>query len=120
MIGMADSFLSSLLSFIIKFFMWVLSFIASLVIYPIQAIIVTAFPGIGWALSEIMTFLTNSLFPMIGFIRTVFLGVTCCPPELWDALIGILIFRLAVAPSLRFIITVVNIWRFKNGNIKIG
>lgn len=112
-------FLGSVFSFIIKLVFWLLGIIASIVIYPLQALIVTAFPSLGWALTEILNYCVNDLFPMISFIKDVFLGITCCPPALWNALIGLLAFRVAAVPAVRFILTAINIWKIKSGNINL-
>ena len=97
--------------------MWLVGFIANILIYPVQALVVTAFPSIGWVFTEITTFCTEKLFPMISFIRDIFLGITCCPTSLWDIFIGILIFRLGVVPVIRTVKVVINVWKIKNGNV---
>ena len=119
MLGILNNFLSSLLGFIIQLFFWLLGIIASLIIYPIQALLVTAFPELGEFLSTALTYLTNNVFPMISFVKDVILGITCLPSSLWNALIGILVFRVACVPAVRFIKVVINLCRVRAGNIDL-
>jgi len=119
MFGAIDNFLSSILGFVIQLFLWLLGVIASLIVYPIQALLVTAFPSLGAFLSTVSGYFTNELFPMISFIKEIFLGITCFPRSLWNIIIGILIFRIGVVPSIRFIKTVLNIIKIKNGDVNL-
>lgn len=116
--GVIDNFLSSILGFIIQLFFWLLGLIASLILYPIQALLVTAFPELGEFLATALLYLTDSVFPMIGFIKDVVLGTTCLPVTLWNLLIGIFVFRVGVVPAIRFIKLVINLWKIKSGNIE--
>lgn len=113
-------FLNSLLSFIIKLVFWFMGILASILIYPIQALLVTAFPTIGEALSNVLTWSHNSLFPMISFVKEVVIGILCIPRPLFTALIGILAFRVGIVPTIRFIKSAINLWNIAKGNIKIN
>lgn len=112
---MVANFLNGILSFIIKFFIWLITLIASLVIYPIQALLVTAFPTLGEYLVTLLNWFTGSVFPYISFIKQVFLEITCLPQPIFTAIVGIFIFRYTVAPALRGIYMLVNTYFLARG-----
>lgn len=111
-----SGFLNGILSFIIKFFFWIIGLIASLVIYPIQAVLVTAFPSLGQYLVDILNFFHSSIFPMISFCRECFLSVTCLPRPLFTATIGIFVFRYTIIPVIRSIVAFVNVYYVARGS----
>lgn len=107
--------LEAIFNFVLNVFFWLVGLIGSIVIYPIQAIIVTLVPSIGNFLSTFLNFMRESLFPMISFAKELFLEITCCPSALFTILITTLFARWAIAPAIRSILLIVNIWKIKSG-----
>lgn len=116
---MIDNFFTSLFGSIIEIFFWLLGIIVSLFVYPIQLIIVTAFPDVGNYLTTVVDYFTDDVFPMISFVKEVVLGITCIPHALWDLIIGILLFKVGVVPLIVTIKTAMNAWRIKNANYDV-
>lgn len=109
--------LDMIFNFVIDLFFWIIGLIGSIVIYPIQALIVTIFPGIGNFLNDILTFLGEQVAPMISFIKELILEISCLPRELYTILIGFAFTRFLIAPGIRAIKMMVNIWKIKNGGV---
>lgn len=116
---MVNNFLTGLLYAIVNIVLKLLGWIAGIILYPIQVIVVSLFPGLGQALAGVLTYCNNDLFPTIAFIREVFLGVTQLPSSLYLLFIGIFISKFALIPSIVAIKQIVNVWRLKSGNINI-
>ena len=104
-----------LLNFLIDAFFWIVGLIGSIVIYPIQLIIVAIFPDIGTYLNQILNFIGEQVAPMITFVKETILGVTCLPNEVYLLFITFIFARFAIAPTIRTIKFVVNMWKFKSG-----
>lgn len=107
--------LEGLFNLVIQIFMWLVGLIGSIIIYPIQALLVTIFPNLGQAVTVINNFFSQYLFPVIGFVKELFLELSCCPRWLWSIFITFIFARWAIAPTIRAIKLVINIWKIKSG-----
>lgn len=107
--------LESIFNFILEAFFWLIGVIGSIVIYPIQAIIVTLVPAIGDYLSIFLNFFNTQVFPMLSFSKEVFIQISCCPRPLFTILITTIFARWAIAPAIRGILLIMNIWKIKSG-----
>lgn len=107
--------LQAIFNFILEVFFWLVGVIGSIVIYPIQALIVTIVPSIGDYLSIFLNFFNTQVFPMLSFTKELFLQLTCCPRPLFTILITTIFARWALAPAIRSILLIVNIWKIKSG-----
>lgn len=109
--------LSALFNFAIRIFFWLMGVIGSLIIYPIQAVIVTLIPSLGQALVTTLNFFNINIFPTISFIKNVIINVTYIPETIWTMFIGFLVARWLVAPTIRTLKFIYNIWRVWKGTI---
>lgn len=107
--------IEAIFNFVLNVFFWLVGLIGSIVIYPIQALIVTLVPSIGDFLSIFLGFMRESLFPMISFAKELFLEISCCPRPLFAILITTIFARWAIAPAIRSILLIINIWKIKSG-----
>ena len=79
--------IEALFNFILDLFFWLVGVIGSIVIYPVQALLVTIFPELGDFISVVLGFFNNQLFPMVSFVKDLFLDLTCCPRALFSIFI---------------------------------
>lgn len=107
--------IEALFSSLMGFFFWLISLIGSIVIYPIQLILVSVFPALGDYISGILTFLNNQFFPYLSFAKELFLDLTCLPRPLFSILVTFIIARWTIAPAIRSIKLILNIWKIKGG-----
>lgn len=105
----------TLLNFVLDLFFWLVGLIGSIVIYPIQLLLVTLFPNIGNFLNDTLSFFNNYVADMISFVKELVLEISCLPRELYLLLIIFIFARFAIAPAIRSIKLIVNIWKFKSG-----
>lgn len=107
--------LEALFDFIVNAFFWLVGIIGSIVIYPVQALLVSIFPGIGDFIVNVLGFFNTYLFPMLSFVKELFLDLSCCPRGLFSIFITFVLARWAIAPAIRSIKLIVNIWKLKSG-----
>lgn len=55
------------------------------------------------------------VFPMISFVKEFFLDLTCLPRPLFSILITFMLARWAIAPAVRSVKLIINIWKLKSG-----
>lgn len=109
--------LEAIFSGLINMFFWIIGIIGSIVIYPIQAIIVTIFPSLGEFITITLNFFNQQIFPLVSFVKDAFLYITGLPNELWLIFVGFVISRYAIAPGIRAIKFLINIWKVYKGTI---
>lgn len=109
--------LEALFDFIINLFFWLVGIIGSIVIYPVQAILVTIIPGIGDFTGTVLGFFNTYLWPMVSFVKELFLDLSCCPRGLFSIFITFILARWAIAPAIRSIKLIINIWKLKSGGV---
>lgn len=107
--------LEALFNFIIEIFFWLVGVVGSLIIYPVQALIVTIFPGLGDFIGTTLGFFNTYLFPMLSFVKELFLDLSCLPRPLFSIFITFILARWALAPAIRSIKLILNIWKLKSG-----
>lgn len=107
--------LESLFNFILKIFFWLIGLIGSIVIYPVQALLVTVVPSLGEYLQSFLNWTATDVFPMLSFVKELFLQISCCPRPLFLLLINTLFARWLLAPAIRSIMLIINIWKIKSG-----
>lgn len=107
--------IEAIFNFILNLFFWLIGLIGSLIIYPIQAILVTLVPSLGDYLSIFLSFFNESVFPMISFAKELFLEISCCPRPLFTLLITTIFARWLIAPAIRSIMLIINLWKLKSG-----
>lgn len=73
----------TLLNFVLDLFFWLVGLIGSIVIYPIQLLLVTLFPNIGNFLNDTLSFFNNYVADMISFVKELVLEISCLPRELY-------------------------------------
>lgn len=112
--------LTSLFNFIIKIFFWICGLLGSIIIYPIQLLIVTIFPSIGELISTTLTFFNNQFFPFLSFAKEMFLDLTCLPRPIFSILLTFLLTKWAIAPAIRSLIFVINMYRLMRGGMTIS
>lgn len=108
--------LDAIFTFAIDLFFWVIKIIGTVVLYPIQAIIVTVFPSLGDGLVYLMSFFNNYFFPTLTIAKEMLLDISCLPRPIWLLFINFLFARWAIAPAIRSIKMLVNIWKFTKGS----
>lgn len=107
--------LEAIFNFIIQLFFWLIGIIGSIVIFPIQAILVTIIPGLGDFIGITLGFFNNYVWNYLSFMKELVLDVSCLPRPLWSLFIGFVIARWAIAPAVRSIKLIINIWKLKSG-----
>lgn len=107
--------LESIFGFILNLFFWLIAVIGSIVIYPIQLILVTLVPSIGDYLEIFLNFFNSSVFPMVSFAKELFLDISCIPRPLFTIFITTVFARWLIAPAIRGILLIINIWKIKSG-----
>ena len=109
--------IDALFNFILNLFFWLVGVIGSIVIYPVQVLLVTIFPDLGDFISVVLGFFNNQLFPMVSFVKELFLDLTCCPRVLFSIFITFILARWTIAPAVRSIKLIINIWKLKSGGM---
>lgn len=107
--------LEAIFNFILQLFFWLIGLIGSLIIYPIQAILVTLVPGIGEFISITLGFFNQYVWNYLSFIKELVLDVSCLPRGLWSVFIAFVFARWLIAPAVRSIKLIINIWKLKSG-----
>lgn len=107
--------LEALFDFLINLFFWIIGVIGSIVIYPIQALLVTIVPGLGEFIGIFLGFFNTYIFPAVSFIKELFLDISCTPRGLWSIFVTFVFARWLLAPAIRQIKLIVNLWKFKSG-----
>ena len=107
--------IEALFQLIFNIFFWLVSLIGSLIIYPVQAILVTIFPALGSALTYITTLFIEHIFPMLSFVKEFIIEITCIPRSIFYAFLTFIFARWAIAPAIRGIKLLINIWKIKSG-----
>lgn len=109
--------LEALFNFIISAFMWLIGVVGSIVIYPLQLLIVSIFPTLGNFVSVCLDFFTDYFFPIVSFIKEWILIMTGIPRELYLIFVGIIIARWTIAPAVRSIRFIINMWKVWKGSV---
>lgn len=104
-----------LFNMILNLFFWLIGLIGSIIIYPIQLLLVSIFPTLGDYISTINTFLTNQFFPMLSFAKELILDLTCLPRPIFSLVITFIIGSWVISPAIRSIKLILNIWKIKSG-----
>lgn len=112
--------LEALFNFIIKLFFWIMGIIGSIIIYPIQALIVTIIPQMGEYVAIALNFFSTQVFPMMSFAKELFLDYSCMPRPVFALLVTFLITKWAIAPAIRSILFIINVFRLYKGGITIN
>lgn len=107
--------IEALFNFIIKLIFWLFGVLGSIIIYPVQVLIVSLIPSLGDFLVTIQNWLTTSIFPMLSFCKEAILDITCCPRPLFSILITFILARWAIAPAIRGIKLMINLWKLAKG-----
>lgn len=112
--------LTAFFNFIIKIFFWLCGLIGSLVLYPIQLIVVALIPGMGELIVTSLTFFNNQLFPVLSFCKELFLDISCMPRPVFALLTTFLLSKWLIAPAIRSIIFVINMYQLLRGGMTIN
>lgn len=112
--------LEAIFNFFIKIFFWLCGIIGTLILYPIQALVVTIFPSIGDLISTTLNFFNNHFFPVLSFAKEFFLDVTCLPRPIFALFITFLLTKWLLAPAIRSIIFLINMWNLLHGGLTIN
>lgn len=107
--------LDAIFNFILNLFFWLIGLIGSIVIFPIQVILVALVPNLGDYLSTFLSFFEESVFPMVSFCKELFIEISCCPRPLFILLVTTIFARWLIAPAIRSILLIINIWKLKSG-----
>lgn len=107
--------LEALFNFILKLFFWLIGLIGSLIIYPVQVLIVSIIPDLGDFISLLLNFITVTVFPVLSFCKEAFLDITCCPRALFSIFLTFTFARWLLAPSIRAIKLIINLWKTVRG-----
>lgn len=107
--------LEAIFNFIIQLFFWLIGLIGSIVIYPVQAILVTIIPGLGEFIGLTLGFFNTYVWNYLSFMKELVLDVSCLPRPLWSLFIAFLFARWGIAPAIRSIKLMINIWKLKSG-----
>lgn len=107
--------IEALFNSILGLFFWLIGLIGSIVIYPIQIALISIFPALGDYISSMMQFLNNKFFPMLSFAKEFILDITCLPRPVFSIAITFIIGSWAIAPTIRAIKLILNIWKIKSG-----
>lgn len=71
--------------------------------------------GLGDFLSTVLGFFTEYIFPMLSFVKELFLDLSCLPRPLWSIFVIFVFARWGIAPAIRSIKLIINIWKIKSG-----
>lgn len=112
--------LTAIFNFIIQVFFWLCGVIGSIIIFPIQLIIVGIIPGMGDAIASTLNFFTNQVFPMLSFVKEFVLDLSCMPRPIFALLTTFLLTKWAIAPAVRSIIFIINTYRLFRGGVTIN
>lgn len=107
--------LEAVFDFIINLFFWLVGIIGSIVIYPVQLLLVTIIPGLGDFISVFLGFFNTYIFNTLSFVKELILDISCLPRGLWSIFITFVLARWAIAPAVRGIKLIINIWKLKSG-----
>lgn len=107
--------LEAIFNFVINLFFWLVGIIGSIVIYPIQVLLVAIIPGLGDFISITLGFFNNYVWNYLSFMKELVLDVSCLPRSLWSIFVIFLFARWAIAPAIRAIKLIINIWKIKSG-----
>lgn len=112
--------LTAIFNFIIQVFFWLCGVIGSIIIFPIQLIIVGIIPGMGDAIATTLNFFNNQVFPMLSFVKEFVLDLSCMPRPVFALLTTFLLTKWAIAPAIRSIIFIINTYRLFRGGVTIN
>lgn len=107
--------LEALFNFIIQLFFWLIGLIGSIIIYPVQALLVTIIPGLGDFVGLTLGFFNTYIWNYLSFMKELVLDVSCLPRPLWSLFIAFIFARWGIAPAVRSIKLMINIWKLKSG-----
>lgn len=107
--------IEAIFNFLINLFFWLIGVIGSIIIYPIQAILVTIIPGLGEFIGTTLGFFNTYVWRYLSFMKELVLDVSCLPRPLWSIFIAFIIARWGIAPVVRSIKLIINIWKLKSG-----
>lgn len=99
----------------IKIFFWLIKTVGSIILYPIQALLITVFPALGNVIGTLISFFDTYVFPTLSFFRTWVQQIACLDNTVWLIFVAFLILRWAIAPSIRTIKLVLNLFKITKG-----
>lgn len=105
----------ALLNGIIFLFIRIIGVLGSIIIYPLQLIVVQLFPSLGEFSAEALNWIIQNIFPVICFLKHFFLGLTGFPEELWSLLVAELFLWFSLAISVRSLMLVYRLYLFFKG-----
>lgn len=73
------------------------------------------FHGLDEFIAITLGFFDTYVWNYLSFIKELVLDVSCLPRALWSLFIGFVIARWAIAPAVRSIKLIINIWKLKSG-----
>lgn len=112
--------LTAIFNFIISVFFWLCSIVGSIVVFPIQLIIVGLIPGMRSFIVTTLNFFNQQLFPVLSFCKELFLDLSSMPRPVFALLTTFLLTKWAIAPAVRSIIFVINTYRLLRGGMTIS
>lgn len=107
--------IEAIFNFLINLFFWLIGLIGSIIIYPIQALLVTIIPGLGEFIGTTLGFFNTYVWNYLSFMKELVLDVSCLPRGLWSIFVAFVIARWGIAPAVRSIKLIINIWKLKSG-----
>lgn len=107
--------LEALFNFIIKLFFWLIGIIGSIIIYPIQLLLQSLIPGLSEFIGITLGFFNTYVWYYLSFIKELILDVSCLPRAMWSIFVIFTIARWGIAPAVRSIKLLINIWKVKSG-----
>lgn len=110
-----SSISQALFNLIFKIFFFIVGLIGSIIIYPIQVLLVSIIPGLGNFITTVANFLYIYILPIVSFIKEAFIEITHVPRELLSIFFGFIIARWLIAPTIRALKLVLSIWKLKSG-----
>lgn len=81
-----------------------------------QLLVISIFPDFGQFSSEALDWIITNVFPLICFIKHLFLTVTGFPEALWSILVAELALWLTLAVSVRSLMLVYRLYLFIRGS----
>lgn len=89
--------------------------LGSVLIYPLQLLLVTIFPNFGDFSAEVLNFLIYKVFVVVSWLKGLFLNLTGFPSTLFQLLVFEISLYLSLAVSIRSLFLVYRIYLLLRG-----
>lgn len=89
--------------------------LGSVIIYPLQLLLVAVFPSLGEYSALTISFFVEQVYPLLCWLKVGVIKLTGLPYELYQLLIGELVLYFGLAVSIRSLMLVYRLYLFLRG-----